>query len=449
MSAAGRKEASSTGEIKGCGPDCVYQNELAQPAFPGGGNWGIRSYFRSAASEYLKTTYDKIPSSPAPPSNRRPPTDPMDARSLTKYYTFNLAELAPQFVPLVKPFAPDEETQRWLDTCKPEMCVSLIASVLRHFMSVTDVNGLLRRGQMFVFSQAMVQDLLFGERGGAMAEAISSPPASSAQFKRTLGKLLDVGAGDGGVTEQFAPFFESVSATEVSAQMVKRLKERGYTVFHTPYINAESLPGVREGSFDVVCFNNLLDRCDHPGSMLSDARRLLNPATGRLIISVVLPFSEFVEEGTVRRRPYGALPMNGHRCSDAVSLEDSLSALLTRAIIPAGFDVISISKLPYLCRGDRVRPYYVLADAIIVCRPRLTGGDVITAGSGDASSAGYASADAPKVAFSSSSTSTVSSRIPLRPGASISSADIDTFGGSDRGGQGQRMMAFGSATKAE
>jgi hypothetical protein len=44
--------------------------------------------------------------------------------------------------------------------------------------------------------------------------------------------------------------------------------------------------------------------------------------------AVVLPFSEFVEDGSLRRHPRGALPMRRARCGDGVSFEGSLDALL-------------------------------------------------------------------------------------------------------------------------
>ena len=98
-------------------------------------------------------------------------------------------------------------------------------------------------------------------------------------------------------------------------------------------------------------------------------QRLLPLADASSLLAVVLPFSEFFEEGTVRRHVRGPLPMAGARCGDGADFESSLSALLTRAVIPAGFDIVSISRVPYLCRGDMHRPYYVLSDAIIVARP--------------------------------------------------------------------------------
>ena len=43
-----------------------------------------------------------------------------------------------------------------------------------------------------------------------------------------LGRLLDVGAGDGQVTKQLAPLFREVFATEMSPSMRWRLKSAGF-----------------------------------------------------------------------------------------------------------------------------------------------------------------------------------------------------------------------------
>ena len=59
---------------------------------------------------------------------------------------------------------------------------------------------------------------------------------SREQFVRLLGvssswradRLLDLGAGDGKVTEVMAGHFDTVSATEVSAPMQRILRDKGY-----------------------------------------------------------------------------------------------------------------------------------------------------------------------------------------------------------------------------
>ena len=49
--------------------------------------------------------------------------------------------------------------------------------------------------------------------------------------------------------------------------------------------------------FDVISCLNLLDRCDKPLTLLSDIKQTLHPATGRLIVALVLPFRPCVESG--------------------------------------------------------------------------------------------------------------------------------------------------------
>ncbi len=43
-----------------------------------------------------------------------------------------------------------------------------------------------------------------------------------------VGKLLDIGAGDGNVTEKLATFVNEVVCTEVSAPMVRALNAKGF-----------------------------------------------------------------------------------------------------------------------------------------------------------------------------------------------------------------------------
>jgi SAM-dependent methyltransferase len=249
----------------------------------------------------------------------------------------------------------DEETRKFLESCRPRWFVDAAAGLLRSCLSVTDINGLLGRGQMFVLS-------------GEQAEALLGAPLAAARAAHAGVplRLLDVGAGDGEVTARLARLFDSVTATEVSRVMCHRLSRRGFSVKHTARISADVFP--EDGAFDVVACMNLLDRCDFPLEMLRDAARLTRRGTGRLLLAVVLPFSEFVEEGAGRRAVRGALPMKGARCSDGATLEASLAALVERVLRPLGLEIERVSRVPYLCRGDSAQPFYVLSDAVLLLR---------------------------------------------------------------------------------
>ena len=52
-----------------------------------------------------------------------------------------------------------------------------------------------------------------------------------------------------------------------------------------------------ERRYDLVSCLNLLDRCSRPLNLLRRIRAALTPATGRLLVAVVLPFRPYVEQG--------------------------------------------------------------------------------------------------------------------------------------------------------
>jgi hypothetical protein len=274
--------------------------------------------------------------------------------ALARHYVLNPAQLPAYLHPAIARLEHDAETAAFLAACRPRWCVDALANLLRSCFSLTDVNGLLARGQMFVLSRAHAAALL--------APALAAARAAHGGPLR----LLDVGAGDGEVTARLASVVDSVHATEVSAVMARRLRARGYGVSEGPLISRAVLPA--DGAFDVVTLMNLLDRCDHPREMLADAARLARRGTGRILVALVLPFAEFVEEGVRRRGVRGPLPMGGARCSDGATLETSLAAFVERVVHPLGLEVERLARLPYLCRGDAKQPYYVLSDAILLLR---------------------------------------------------------------------------------
>ncbi|KAI9984158.1 hypothetical protein PInf_005451 [Phytophthora infestans] len=222
----------------------------------------------------------------------------------------------------------DDETQAFLDTCTGgSVWQSLGSTVLGLFYSLTDANGILGRGQMFVLSQAQVQRLLHPLGGGG-------------------GSLLDIGAGDGNVTASLASLVTQVTTTEASAPMHEFVQSR------KPY--------------NIISMLNVLDRADKPLTMLREIREMLDPQNGLFLLAVVLPFSAFVEQGTQRVAPTEMLPMRGGLCAEGASFEIAASLLLRNVLLPAGFKLRHFCRVPYLCRGDMQQPYYVLSDAIFV-----------------------------------------------------------------------------------
>ena len=177
------------------------------------------------------------------------------------------------------------------------------AKVLRSFLSVTDANALTGRGGMFVFSlpQLALLGLELDELGGGSGSGSGG------------GALLDIGAGDGGVTAVLAPHFSRVVTTELSGPMAGRLRGRGWECKETADLGPEVFKGAK---FELVQCLNVLDRADKPLTLLRQLRELVQPETGRLLLAVVLPWCPFVEDGSNQRRPTETLPMKGGTCCE-------------------------------------------------------------------------------------------------------------------------------------
>lgn len=228
------------------------------------------------------------------------------------------------------------EKSGWLFT---QLYHSFVSTVLSPVVSRTSINGFLGRGSMFVFSSLQFQQLL------------SVGPDWRAE------RLLDLGAGDGGVTQVMGPHFKQVYATEVSLPMKWHLQRKNY-----------KLLGIEEWQhtgfkYDLISCLNLLDRCDDPLALLQDIRTALVPRTGRLVLAAVVPFQPYVEVGGQWQRPKEHLKIKGR------TWEEQVSALSTQVFERAGFQVEALTRLPYLCEGDMYNDYYHLDDAVFVLKP--------------------------------------------------------------------------------
>lgn len=196
-------------------------------------------------------------------------------------------------------------------------------------------NGLIGRGRMFVYSTAQFKQLLDFEPDQPYP----------------LESLLDIGAGDGAVTERMAPLFSKVYATEMSAIMQWRLSSSGFTV-----LDLEQWGDLK---FDVISCLNVLDRCEKPLTLLKTIREHLNPHHGRLVIGLVLPFKPYCEYNKDHHpnefiRIEGRLP------------EEQINELVRTVFQPLGFHLRKFTRLPYLCEGDLEQSYYYLSDYIFV-----------------------------------------------------------------------------------
>ncbi len=259
--------------------------------------------------------------------------------SLYFRYDTDVAALSPLLRDRFVQLSRDDATDAFLERAaagRHRWWKTQLHRLLRQFMSDFDANGLLDMYPLFV--------------------------ASSEHWRALLGdtkvaRLLDVGAGSGGVTRTLEPLAEHIVTTELSRHMAERLRRSGYEC-HQLDVAERDLPGAR---FDLITCLNVLDRTGRPRRLLERLRDLLTPG-GRLVLALVLPYEPFFYDG-----PSTIDPLERLACAEP-EWEAAVSSLVERELRPLGFELGSVSRAPYLSFGDTARGLYQLDDAILVLR---------------------------------------------------------------------------------
>jgi len=212
---------------------------------------------------------------------------------------------------------------------------TLVHRWLRSVMSDFDANALLQMYPMHLL-------------GTEQWRALLGP--------QPIARHLDVGAGAGEVTRTIAPLVGETVTTETSRFMARNLRRLGFACIRTDV--AES--GLPFPGYDLVTCLNVIDRCSRPKTLLSRVLSGLAPG-GRVVISTPLPLDAFVYDGPHSLDPAEALLVTSR------TWEGALSELVENVLEPLGLEVMTVSRVPYLCRGDAAQPLYVLDDALMVC----------------------------------------------------------------------------------
>ena len=114
-----------------------------------------------------------------------------------------------------------------------------------------------------------------------------------------------------------------------------------------------------DGSFDVVACFNVLDRCDNPYLLMSELRKCVKP-DGLVVLAVVMPYYSIVDVGTKGAKEASnalkGIPGRGDKAPNR--FERCVNAIVTHVFEKAGFDLVSLSRVPYLSHGDNRRGLY-------------------------------------------------------------------------------------------
>jgi len=226
---------------------------------------------------------------------------------------------------------------------------NIAVPVLKFFgYGMTSANAILNCGAMHVISSEQFCTLIgIGDELEPVA-------------RRNI--FLDVGAGSGDVTKEITKFYKRTVCTEVNNDMARVLR-KNYEVVLTDSPGNSSQITCLKGQLDLITCFNVLDRCSKPISLTKELHSLCHADT-IVIVSFVIPFKPWVEN-TKTHRPKENLILSKTSCS----WEEQVSELAEVLFEENGFDVEGISRAPYFCDGDMVKPWYVLDDAIFVLKP--------------------------------------------------------------------------------
>lgn len=193
-------------------------------------------------------------------------------------------------------------------------------------------------------SEARVWDRLAGRYDTVVRLFDSSYGRVRDRLDRDLppgGRLLEIAAGTGQFTVDLASRAEHLVATDISPEMVARLRERveqaGVQGVECTVMSAYELDA-QDGSFDGVFCANALHVMNDPAQALSEFRRVLK-AEGALVAPTFLHGVDGFRRGLSRTLSLVS-PFVAHTRFDLTSLQQTISA--------AGFEVISAEQLPGL-----------------------------------------------------------------------------------------------------
>ena len=158
-----------------------------------------------------------------------------------------------------------------------------------------------------------------------------------------LGRVADLGSGDGAVAEILAPFAQSITCVDNNPRIVSAGCERLSHVPHLQFIEADmhDLPFAAD-SFDLVLIFGALQYTETPDAVIREAARILRPG-GRLLVSSL---REHVHKAEVRpfgHANHGIEPDNLEQIMRTFGLAVERCAVVAREKRVPHFEVVAAS----------------------------------------------------------------------------------------------------------
>lgn len=175
-------------------------------------------------------------------------------------------------------------------------------------------------------------------------------------------RVLDVGAGDGCITQNICALGCRLVASETSMGMAMRLRMGGYEVWCED-IAVTANERVKSGeSFSLVSVLNVLDRCASPQRLCTAVHKLVSDE-GYLLLATPLPF---VASYYGKETKWNGEPMEKILLSETQTWEEDAKVLLQDFLPNCGFQPVAVSRLPYLSGGDEEDGGCIELDDIVV-----------------------------------------------------------------------------------
>jgi ArsR family transcriptional regulator len=113
------------------------------------------------------------------------------------------------------------------------------------------------------------------------------------------GRFVDLGVGDGLLTLMLSEVASTVTAVDISTEMLDQLRQRaarkGITNVETVAADIEDLP-LSDATYDYVVMSQALHHARHPERALAEAARILVPGGRLLVIDLLAHTEEWVRD---------------------------------------------------------------------------------------------------------------------------------------------------------